>query len=175
MDISRKYARAFFALYGDMVTEELIKNITRAIEFLVSHRRALFLLKVPLIERVVKVDGIQRFCDRFALGVPIHKLLVLLLDERRSDRFVSVLRAIREWYWQQRNIVAVTVASSCPLTDEQRMIMEQFIAERIAGIPRYTYRIDPLLIAGVRVYSDTLLWEFSIAKQLRDLYHAAIW
>ena len=33
----------------------------------------------------------------------------------------------------------------------------------------YAYSIDTDLIAGVRIQSDTLLWEYSIDKQLRKL------
>jgi len=52
-------------------------------------------------------------------------------------------------------MVAITVASSYTLTDEQRATIEAFMAQRIAGKKSYTYTIDPALIAGVRVYSDT--------------------
>lgn len=70
---------------------------------------------------------------------------------------------------------SITVASSCELLDEQRKSIESFIARHVSGKKSYTYTVDPSLIAGVRIYSDTILWEVSIEKQLRDLYHAAIW
>ncbi|TET33957.1 ATP synthase F1 subunit delta [Candidatus Dependentiae bacterium] len=175
MDIARKYARAFFAVFGDVVTDKLAQNIDQAVQFLSTHRRALFLFKVPVIDRSVKVRGLEEFCDRFALGKSIQKLLVLLLDERRSSKFVLVLRAISALYRKKNNMVAITVASSYTLTDEQRATIEAFMAQRIAGKKSYTYTIDPALIAGVRVYSDTFLWELSVAKQLRDLYYSAIW
>ena len=85
MDIARKYARAFFAVFGDVVTDKLTQNIDQAVQFLSTHRRALFLFKVPVIDRSVKVRGLEEFCDRFALGESILKLLVLLL----SNIFVS--------------------------------------------------------------------------------------
>ena len=175
MDIARKYAQAFFAVYGDIVTDKLVHNIDQAAQFLSTHRRALFLFKVPVIDRSIKVRGLKEFCDRFTLGEQIQKLLLLLLDERRSSQFMLVLRAISALYRKKNNMVAITVASSYKLTDEQRATIEACMAQRVAGEKSYTYTIDPALIAGIRVYSDTFLWELSVARQLRDLYYSAIW
>ncbi len=175
MNRAYKYAQAFFSVYGDIVTYELIGNIDKAAQFLSRHRRALFLFKVPVIDRSVKINALQEFCDRFTLGESIKKLLTLLLDERRSSEFMLVLQEISALYRKKNNMIALTVASSYALTDEQRSAIEAFLAERIAGEKSYTYTIDPALIAGVRVYSDNFLWEISVAKQLRDLYYSAIW
>ena len=175
MDIARKYAQAFFVVYGDSVTDTLIKNIDKAVQFLSTHRRALFLLKVPVVDRLVKIEGLGELCDRFHLGEAIKKLLILLLDSRRSSHFVRVLHTITVLYRKKNHMIAITVASSSVLAEEQRAMIEASMAERIEGNKSYTYIIDPALIAGVRIYSDTFLWEFSVAKQLRDLYHLAIW
>jgi F-type H+-transporting ATPase subunit delta len=175
MDIARKYAQAFFAVYGDSVTDTLIKNIDKAIQFLSAHRRALFLLKIPIIDQSVKIEGLEKLCERFHLGENIKKLLILLFDKRRPSHFVPVLRTIAALYRKKNHIVSITVASSSLLADEQRAMIESSLAEWIEGNKRYTYIIDPALIAGLRIYSDTFLWECSIAKQLRDLYHLAIW
>ena len=175
MNRAYKYAQAFFSVYGDTVTDELVGSIDKAVQFLTSHRRALFLFKVPVIDRLVKIDALDELCDRFTLSESIKKLLTVLLDERRSAEFVSVLRQISALYRKKNNMVAITVASSYALTDEQRSTIEAFMAQQIVGKKSYTYTIDSALIAGVRVYSDNFLWEVSVAKQLRDLYHLAIW
>ena len=175
MNRAYKYAQAFFAVYGDTVTDALIGNIYNAVQFLANHRRALFLFKVPVIDRSIKIDALEEFCDRFTMNEPIKKLLTLLLDERRSSDFIRVLQYIIALYRKKNNMVAITVASSYALTDEQRSTIEAFLAQRIVGEKSYTYAIDQALIAGVRVYSDNFLWEVSVAKQLRDLYYSAIW
>lgn len=175
MDIARKYAHAFFAVYGDKVTDQLIDNIDEAAQFLATHHRAIFLFKVPLIDRSVKIKGIQELCKRFSLGEPIEALLIILLDAHRSSKFVLVLRALTRWYRKKYDIVFFAVSSSIPLSGEQRRTIEEGMNHKVSGNARYEYVVDPFLIAGVRICSDTLLWEFSIAKQLRDLYHSAIW
>lgn len=175
MNRAYKYAQAFFAVFGDLVTDELAESIDNAAQFLAMHQRALFLFKVPVIDRAVKLEGIAEFCDRFALGDSIKKLLTLLLDERRSSEFIPVLQWISALYRKKNNIVSVSVVSSSALSDEQRATIEAFLAQRIAGKKRYTYKIDTSLIAGVRASTDTVLWEESVAKQLRDLYYSAIW
>ena len=157
MDIARKYAHAFFAVYGDKVTDQLINNIDKAAVFLTMHRRALFLFKVPLIDRSVKLDGIHQLCKRFSLGESIEALLILLLDVHRSSKFVLVLRAITQWYRKKYGIQLFTVSSSCPLTVEQRHQIETGMNHKISGSAQYTYVVDPSLIAGVRICSDTLL------------------
>ncbi len=175
MDISHKYAQAFFNIYGDTVTSSAIKCIERAAQFLRAHRRALFLFKVPVIDRSIKQAGLVEFCDRFQLGDNIERLAIVLLHDKRASLLAPIFEAIVALYKKRNSIVGVTVASSCALTEEQRSFIEAFIARHVVGEKNYRYTIDTSLIAGIRVYSDTFLWEFSIAKQLRDFYHSAIW
>ena len=175
MNIARKYAQAFFAVYEDTITRDLISRIDEAAQFMMTHRRALFLFKVPVIDRSVKEAGLKELCERFQLGDPIKKLLIMLLNDKRAMLIAEVLEAVTGLYRERNKMVSITVASSYPLADDQRVQLEAFIARHVAGEKTYTYTIDPALIAGIRVYSDTFLWEFSIAQQLRDVYNSAIW
>ncbi len=175
MNRARKYAQAFFNVYGDTITNDSMERIGQAAQFLRAHRRALFLVNVPGIDRTVKEERLLEFCDRFQLGKEVKKLVHLLLDDKRASLLASVFEALVILYKKQNKIIEITVASSYALTDEQRSVLEAFIARHVVGVRRYVYTIDTSLISGVRVYSDTFLWEFSIAKQLRDFYHSAIW
>ncbi len=175
MDIVQKYAKAFSRVYDDTITREIVDRLELAARFLYVHRRALFLLRVSVIDRKVREEAILEFCDRFKLGDAIKKLVKVLLNDKRASLLAPVFEAIGMLYKKRNSIVEIAVTSSCVLSDAQRSSLEAFLARHIVGEKTYTYTVDTSLIAGVRVLSDSCLWEFSIEKQLRELYHCAIW
>ncbi len=175
MEIAYKYAQAFLNVYGDQITKEEIWRMNKAAQFLRKHRRALFLLKVPIIDRAIKEEGLYGLCERFALGSASNKLINMLLDYRRSFMLAAVLEAVVYYYKKRNNIVTITIASSCVLTDEQCVEIERFVDRHVPAQKQYCYIIEPSLIAGLRIQSDTTLLEFSVNKQLRDLYHYSMW
>lgn len=174
MDIAYKYAIAFLNVYRDRLTFDDIKNIHEAAQFLSKHRRALFLLKVPIIKQQIKQEGLYAFCRRFGLIDEVHNLIKLLLKHKQAYLLADVLKAIVYWYQQQHHISNIMVTSSIVLPQSYRDAIVQFVDQRVMGIKQYRFEINPQLIAGIRIQSDTILWEISIDKRLRELAHASI-
>ena len=174
MRLAIKYAQAYLGIWDSVLDFALIEKINEAAYFLYKNRRVLFLLQVPLIPRKIKEEALQDFCIRFELPDSIHKLIVLLLDHKRGDLIAAVFKAIVVQYKKRHAITTFFVSSTLPLTESQCVTIEQFMNQKIVGTKLFHYTIDSTLIAGIRIQSDTLLWEYSIAKRLRTISHIAI-
>jgi F0F1-type ATP synthase delta subunit len=61
------------------------------------------------------------------------------------------------------------IKSAVALSQQEKDQIEKFLARKTGQDNIYTYHVDTRLIAGVRLRSQTLLWEHSIAQQLRQL------
>jgi F-type H+-transporting ATPase subunit delta len=174
MDIAYKYAIAFLNVYNGRLTFDDIKNIDEAAQFLSKHRRALFLLKVPIIKQRVKQEGLHNICRRFKLVDEVYNLVTLLLKHKRAYLLADVFKAIVYWYQRRHNITNILIKSSMLLPQSYRDDIVHFVDRHVSGIKQYRFEIDPTLIAGIRIQSDTILWENSIDKRLRELAHASI-
>lgn len=169
MKIIRKYAVAYLHVFGDDFTQADMVQCRRAAEFLKAHRRALFLLKVPLISLEIKKEGLKDFVKKFELPHSMMALVNLLLEHKRAFLLANILLAIIDIYKETNHIHLVTVSSSIALDAQQQKAIEQFLGAQVSGTLLYSYDVDKKLIAGIRLQSDTVLWERSINKRLREI------
>jgi F0F1-type ATP synthase delta subunit len=170
-----KYSQAFLNVYVKNISHADVKHMEKAYSFLVTHKRALFFLRVPLIEDGIKLKNIRAFCERFRLPDACIALFKLLLAQKKGYMLADVLLAIVKLYKRAHGITSLIVSSSCALKKGEKREVEQFAETKFPGTKEYTYVIDPALIAGVKISSETLLWESSIQQYLRDCASAQIW
>ena len=173
-NVAHTYAKAFLNVFGASLTQEMIHNISQAAQFLYEHRRALFLLKVPIIPESVKKRGVKELTDRFDLPASIEQLFDLLLKRKRASLFAAVCQEIVREYNKRHHHETVVVASSCPLTEQQKKKIMRFANAQFPGTKKYIFKIDTTLIAGIKIMSDTLMWESSIDNYLRECTQAQI-
>ncbi len=168
MKLSRKYAQAYLNVAHDL-TYDAVLHIVEMGKFLKAQRQALFLLSVPSISDEVKKAGLAAIMERVKAPASFMPLISLLLVTHRLYLLAEVCFTIDSLYREMHHIHTVIIASSSPLASDQKEAIEHFLAARVKGTILYTYRQDPALIAGIRIQSDTLLWEYSINQHLRDL------
>jgi F0F1-type ATP synthase delta subunit len=70
---------------------------------------------------------------------------------------------------EQKNIMHIRVSSACQLTPEQKTVIQEFMAQATKKQIIDDYEVDADLINGIRIQSNTLLWEQSVAQRLRDV------
>ena len=173
--IARNYARAFINVFDNKLSRETIEQLKKTIQFLKKQRRAAFLLAVPTIKPEVKQKGLAELCARFDLPTCFSRLFETLLDHRRGYLLLQVFEGIVAQYNQSHDIVTITISSSCNLSAIHQKDIKAFADRNFHGIKEYEFKVDPSLIAGVKLSSGTLLWESSIQKYLRACARTRIW
>lgn len=169
------YASAYLNMFGDDISRSEINSITDAADFLKEHRRALFLLKVPVIDESVKRRGIKELVNRFELPSSVLRLFDLLLEQQRASLLAKVFEAIVDQYNTRNTYEKVVISSSQTLSDEQKKQIIAFADKRFPGSKEYEFKLDARLIAGIKIMSDTMMWESSIDNYLRECAQAQIW
>lgn len=173
--LARKYAQAFFNVYGSVLTPEHYTALQQAAYWFKNHTLFLFFLKLAHITPEHKQNALMHVCtDIFAMPVQFTKLITLLVDHKRSFLIKKVIQALIELYQKAHNIEKFTIESSHPLRPEQCEAIVQFLTEQSGKIIHYTTRVNPELIAGIRAESDEHLWERSIRQKLRALYDISV-
>lgn len=167
--LAKKYARAFLHIYYDQLTMQDYHALVTAADSLNNNKRLVFFWNLSSIDPVVKALSIEQICRKYNLNGAIKKLCHLLLASNRLFIIHLVLGYIVILYRQQVPFEHVTITSSHILLAEQITIIKKFIESKVGHAIIYTYNTDATLIAGVRIHSDSFLWEHSVAKDLRSL------
>lgn len=168
--LAKKYAQAFFNVFGSKITEKKSNNVEDAYLFLSKNKDKLFYLGVPHVPAEIKIDVLHKILiDGHKLPTVFEKLIKLLVRDKRAPLIRLVLKQLVALYRQKHNIVFFEITSSHPLTQDQLDNVEQFLARETGCDIIYKYEVDNRLIAGLRLQSNLFVWEYSIRKHLDSL------
>lgn len=165
-DIAKKYAQAFLNVFGPQLSREDFDNVCAAALFFKQNQELLFFLSWPIIEKNTKIKALNQALEAFKLHAPFNKLIDLLASQKRTYLIMLVLDKLCILFKERNNIMTFTISSSHQLDTRELEILKRFLANLTGQDIIYDYMVDKDLIAGIRMRSDTLLWEYSISKQL---------
>jgi|SRR5579859_346436 len=172
--LARKYAVAFFNVTDSAFDEHDFRQAELIKQFLRQHRQILFFLNLSLIHFDVKEKVINYICEGFHTSDVLKKLIALLIKQRRAYLMPDVLHHIGDLYMKITNTMVFTISSSPQLNAHDIKEIILFLEHETHKHIVYEYKQDPKLIAGLRLKSDTLLWEYSIQDRLDKIKHAFI-
>ena len=168
--VAKKYAAAFLNVYMSYLKPNFIDRLDNLIKLMGQHREALFYIKLSCIPDTIKKEALNKLFEQFGLEKEFGYLINLLVEHKRLFMLYQVLEYMRELYKQRNGIIECTITYSHPVSREALEEIEAFY-EKKSGNTKVIYKAytDKNLIAGIRIQSDTYLWEHSIAKQLEAL------
>lgn len=167
--VARKYANAFLNLYINDISEENFKAIKKLDTFFDNHKKSIFFLSVPNIENSQKEKLLAELFEKFGVKNLLKPLIDLLFEHKRIFLISEVLKHIKLLYKERKNIMMFNITSSHQLDDQDIEIIKQFLAFKTNKKIMSEYKIDKSIVAGIRLQSGTLLWEYSISKQCETL------
>lgn len=167
--LAQKYAQAFLHIFGDRVTQDILEAMDKFISWYEKDRHQLFYVRLSGIPSQIKSDLVLKLCDHFGLQLLLQPLVRLLGEQGRLLLLITVLKHIIMGYNEQQGIVDVDVISTYPLSTDEQKYIKEFLERIIGKIVHPQLHVDTRLIAGIRLQSETFLWERSIAQQLRAL------
>jgi ATP synthase F1 delta subunit len=167
--LAKKYAQAFLNTYPHAVAAKEYEGFIKAVDHLKKQTAFFIILSVPSLTFDQRLKALHQQLDTFHLPSEIDRLLRLLLTQHRIALLPDILKQIILVYEQWNNIMEFKLSSSSTLTKNQEKALQSFITAQTGYISKSSTKVDPALVAGLRLQSNTLLWEYSIAKQLRTI------
>lgn len=165
--LTKKYARAYLNIFGTQCTDEVINRCVMLHDFLKKQHAALFYVQLSSAPLVVKVDVLTGMAERYQLGLFLKPLLQLLETHKRLFLLADILAMLRTVYEEQHNTMRCAITSTRALKESEREKIVHFLTEKTKMKIHAQYSIDPSIIAGIRVLSDTIRWEHSIHAFLK--------
>lgn len=167
--IAKKYAEAFVTLYLKDISADYLNKISALGSFFKRNRYAYVYLRIPTIPRKVKNKALERIAAFFDLQVKMKRLMYVLLDDDRISILDRVIKFIEIVYRKKKGIEVFKAISSHPLSKEERDNVCLFIKNNTKNKILAKFLVDPKLIIGLRIQSNSFLWERSVEKQLNDI------
>ncbi len=165
--VAKKYAQAFLNIAGDAFTRDDFKKACVLELFLRQHRAELFFLRSPVENDQVKEIFLEHLMAPFGARVQLMLLVRVLMRQHRLFLLPAVARFLCQLYAERHAISYFFIESSHELTADDCVVLVDFLARMTHETIFYEYVKEPRLIAGIRLHSDRLLWEYSIHKQLK--------
>lgn len=165
----RKYARAFIGVFGNQLTVKNLESCLTAQQNLARIKQLDFFLKMPFISDQIKKDALASQVKTSGLPASFIALLDLLVEHKRTFLLGPILGMIRSMGMQLTNTACFTIASSDELTQQQYADLESFLHDRTGCTILTKKIIDPTLLAGIAMKSDTFAWEHSLKQYIRSL------
>ncbi|BDC34170.1 hypothetical protein Noda2021_01280 [Candidatus Dependentiae bacterium Noda2021] len=168
--LARRYAQAYYNINSEDLTLAICNNLQRAEHFLRNNRSLVAWLKVPVIPDAVKIASLQSLLiQKFEIAQSISSLITLLVEHKRSYLIGLVLKEIHDIFQERSGIHLFVVSSSHELSADGVSAIEQFLQRKRPGAVLAGHHIDKNLIAGIRMQSNSELWEYSVRKDLRAI------
>lgn len=168
-ELSKKYATAYLQIHEKNYTYDDMHTMWRAAQFLSEHHNLLFYLSLSLVDKESKQRFVTIFIEKFHLKDSLKSLFTLLIKHKNIFLAAYILQDMYGLYKKRNNISNLQITAASELSSEDIKFLKDFFAKKSGSLLVVQHYVDPSLVAGVRLQTETLLWEHSIAKQLRKL------
>lgn len=166
--LARKYATAFLNLFSDEINIKDFCAIVSVEHFLKSEPEITSFFKFPRMNKE-KQEIVDHILKEFQCAPVLKKLMQILFEHQRLFLLPLVLKYVQRLYKERRGIMEFEIQSSHALTQDQMATIKNFLSAKTGNHILYEYKENRDLIAGIRLKSDTLLWERSVARKLADV------
>jgi ATP synthase F1 delta subunit len=167
--IAKKYAIAFLHVYHKECTPAYMETLFSFSSFLEKNNIFQATLAIPSLKNNIKTELIGLVAKKLQLSPGTKTLITLLLKSNRIDLLNEVVKKILFLYRQREKKYRFIVTISHSLNNQEKEIILSFISLHVKNHIHASFVVDKSLISGIKIEGNTLLWERSIAKQLRNI------
>ena len=166
--LTRRYALAFMNVVGDELDMEHAEALPAAAAQIEGARFFLLYAQFTL-GNASSTRGLEEFFVEAGYKKIFVPLILLLTESKRLVLLPGILRKIYKLYLARQNIMHFTIESAVELTQQEIDSFVSFLRKETGKEIQYTLKLNLDLIAGVKIFSDTLGFENSIRQKLNRL------
>ena len=167
--IGNVYGQALYSLAGEEnLSDEILQELTVLEQSFSEEPRFLRLLNAPNVaieERCRILDD----CFRNQVQIYVLNFLKILTEKGIATSFSDCVRAYREQYNQEHNILPVTAVTAVALTGEQLKRLTDKLSVITGKTAQVHNRVDPACLGGVRLDYDGKRVDGSVANRLETV------
>ena len=168
--VAARYAKALFEVTLAESDPRVVDQQLGAFAGLMAvHRDLEQALTNPAVPVTKKQAVVKALVERQGAVPVVARLLILLASRDRLALLPDLLANYRERLLEREGVVRAEVITSAPLSPERQAEIERGLAAATGKRVTMTIRIDPSIIAGVVAKVGGVVYDASVATQLRKI------
>ncbi|KKQ32621.1 MAG: ATP synthase subunit delta [candidate division TM6 bacterium GW2011_GWF2_37_49] len=167
--VASKYAKAYLNVYLAEMTEEACANFLTMTNFLRLNKKFYAYLSIPHLPFEEKQKFIDKLVEVFKLTKNHHKLIMLLLINRKFEILELVVQKIVNLFHMHKGIIKLQVYTSHEINEKQKQLIFNFIKNTLQMNAIIDFSVAAKLICGIKIKGATFVWEKSVTKYLNDI------
>jgi ATP synthase F1 delta subunit len=167
--VASKYAKAYFNVYFAEITEISCQKLLTMVDFLRINKKFYAYLSIPHLPFEEKQNFIDKLVEVFKLTKDQHKLMTLLLLNKKIDLLELVVQKIVDLFHQHEGIINLQVFTSHDVDSNQKQDISNFIKNKLKINALIDFSVTKKLICGIKIKGKTFVWEKSVIKYLNDI------
>lgn len=168
--LSKRYAQAFLSLYDEKITPKVLDSLCDLLSFLKRRRPSFVLLFCPTLSTEQKLALLQKGLEYYNLADFLTPIITLLFNHKRIELAKPVLEQIIRLHYNQHDVVPVVMGTSHEISDQEKKELSVFAQSLFkAATIKPTFVVQKELISGIRIKSENVLWERSLASVLDSI------
>jgi F-type H+-transporting ATPase subunit delta len=168
--VAARYAKALFEVtLAEADLRVVDQQLSAFAGLMTGHRDLEQALTNPAVPVAKKQAVVKALVERQAAVPVVARTLILLASRDRLALLPDLLANYRERLLEREGVVRAEVITSVPLSPEQQAEIERGLAAATGKRVTMTIRIDPSIIAGVVAKVGGVVYDASVATQLRKI------
>lgn len=171
---SSKYAKAFINIFKDQMDLKDLNKLEALKDYLEKNREIFVYFNISLIDESIKIEAFNKLLNLFDLNIIYSNISNLLIKNNRISLIIYILKDIINIYKEINNIIEFNLITSNKLSQDRIDLIENFLKNKTGKKIILKEKIDKSLIAGIKIYSQELEWQFSVRNNLNALKNIKI-
>jgi F-type H+-transporting ATPase subunit delta len=171
--LSRHYAEALantiFAPDSGLAAEEASQQLETAAAVIGSAKDLERLLLSPAISKTRKQAVIGKLADQLGLHRLIKNFLLVIVSHRRVHELRAMQKSFDLIVDERTGWIPAEITSAHELNAGEREQIEHALGAKLGKFVRGNYRVDPSVIAGVRVHVASVEYDATIRGKLEGM------
>jgi F-type H+-transporting ATPase subunit delta len=167
--VSRRYAKAIFALATDEQSLEQTSTQLEQVAALVQDPSVGAVLRSPLLAPARRCELVQMLARELALSSLLTRFLGVLSDQQRLGELPAIADYVQRLYDQALGRVRITIRTARPLSAAQEQEISAVFARLTAKQIVPAVVVDPELLGGVLVEIEGKVYDGTVRTQLERL------
>lgn len=164
--IPRRYAQALLMIAMERkAVEKYEEELAKFRQALIDNPEVKELLENPRVLQAEKKKALDLLIKDFASPI-IYNFLHLIIDKRRENFYLEIIKAYNEYADEARNIVNAEVWSAVQLTTKDYRALKAKLSRVTGKEVRLHNYIDTSLIGGIKVKIGDTVIDGSVTKKL---------
>ncbi len=169
--LASRYACAFLNIFEDEFVKGSGDALCAGARFFSERKKAIFFMQLGSIPRELVRTRLITICTQLGISQTIEALITLLLEHKRIFLLELVFKQLCKELHRRRNEVECEITTVDGLSQKDKQTIVDVFEKKLGKKLLCTYKENPALIAGIRICTEQVSWEYSIGGRLRYIYN----